>query len=72
MARDFLLSQGNGQSIFRWKESIQNDNLGPKAILYGGFVIGLLSVITFLIINGSSKARDFEGVEITATGEKWT
>jgi MFS family permease len=51
---------------------ILNDNLGPKAIWYGGALIGLLSVITFLIINGSSKKQDLEGVDVPVAGEKWT
>jgi len=31
---------------------VLNDNLGPKAIWYGGVLIGLMSMITFLVVNG--------------------
>ena len=31
---------------------VLNDNLGPKAIWYGGVLIGLMSVTPFLVVNG--------------------
>ena len=51
---------------------VLNDNLGPKAIWYGGFLIGLFSVITFLVMNGGRKAREIVEGEIPVAGEKWS
>jgi MFS family permease len=51
---------------------VLNDNLGPKAIWYGGFLIGLLSVITFLVMNRGRKAREIMEDEVPVAGDKWT
>jgi MFS family permease len=50
---------------------ILNDNLGPKAIWYGGVVIGLLSVVTFLVINDRARLRGLKEVEVPLAGDKW-
>ena len=39
---------------------VLNDNIGPKAIWIGGGLIGLLSVMTFLIMMRRSKIREVE------------
>jgi MFS family permease len=51
---------------------ILNDNLGPKAIWYGGVLIGLMSVITFIRMNGRKKEQDLLEREVPISGEKWT
>ena len=39
---------------------ILNDNLGPKAIWYGGAVIGLMSVITFLLLMRRDRTLEYK------------
>jgi len=43
---------------------VLNDNIGPKAIWIGGGLIGLLSVMTFLIMMRRSKIREVELSEL--------
>jgi MFS family permease len=39
---------------------ILNDNLGPKAIWYGGALIGLMSVITFLLLMRRERTLEYK------------
>jgi MFS family permease len=51
---------------------ILNDNFGPKSIWYGGALIGLMSVVTFIRMNGKKQEQDLQEREIPISGEKWT